>query len=65
MPSAIVVGDQPVYVLILEFRSENAELFSKIVPFMGQFYIQMSFIYAMYKRGLRHFRCVGGSRCNC
>ena len=50
MPFAIIVGDHPVYMLMLELKSENYELFSKILPFMGPFHIQMSFIYAIYKR---------------
>jgi len=50
MPFAIIVGDHPVYVLMLELKSENEELFSEILPFMGPFHIQMSFIYTIYKR---------------
>jgi len=50
MTFAIIVGDHPVYVLMLELKSENKELFSKILPFMGPLYIQMSFIYTIYKR---------------
>ena len=50
MPFAIIVGDHPVYVLMLELKSENSELFGKILPFMGPFHIQMSFIYAIYTR---------------
>lgn len=50
MPFAIIVGDHPVYLLMLELKSENAELFNKILPFMGTFHVQMSFIYTIYKR---------------
>ena len=50
MPFAIIVGDHPVYALLLELKSENPELFSDIVPFIGPFHIQMSFINAIYKR---------------
>ena len=50
MPFAIIVDDHPVYVLMLEFKSENAELFSKILSFMGPFHIQMSFIYSICKK---------------
>lgn len=39
MPFAIIVGDHPVYVLMLELKSENAELFNKILPFMGTFHV--------------------------
>lgn len=35
---------------MLELKSENSELFSKILPFMGPFHIQMSFIYTIYNR---------------
>ena len=49
MPFAVIVGDHPVYVLMLELKSENDCLFSKILPFMGPFHIQMSFIYAITK----------------
>ena len=31
-------------------KSEKSALFSKILPFRGPFHIQMSFIYAIYKR---------------
>ena len=50
IPFAIIVGDHPVYVLMLELKSENPQQFSKILPFMGAFHIQMSFIYTIYKR---------------
>lgn len=42
MPFAIIVGDHPVYVLMLEMKSVNFTLLSKILPFMGSFHIQMS-----------------------
>ena len=50
MPFAIIVGDHPVYVLMLSLKSENPTQFGKILPFMGPFHIEMSFIYAIYKR---------------
>ncbi len=37
MPFAITVGDYPDYVFMLELKSVNAELFSKILPFMGAY----------------------------
>jgi len=49
MPFAVIVGDHPVYPLLLELKSENATRFSKILPFMGPFHIQMSYIYTIYK----------------
>ena len=50
MPFAVIVGDHPVYALMLEIKSENAELFAHILPFMGAFHVQMSFVSAIYKR---------------
>ena len=50
MPFAVIVGDDPVYVLLLELKSENSNLYDKILPFWGPFHIQMSFISAIYKR---------------
>ncbi len=35
---------------MLELKSENAELFNKVLLFMGAFHIQMSFISTIYKR---------------
>ncbi|XP_071094997.1 protein crumbs-like [Haliotis cracherodii] len=50
MPFAIIVGDYPVYLLLLELKSEKAVQFSIILPFIAPFHIQMSFICAIYKR---------------
>ena len=50
MHFAVIVGDHPVYVLLLELKSENSKLYDKILPFWGPFHIQMSFINAIYKR---------------
>ena len=50
MPFAIIVGDHPVYALLLELKNENPEMFADILPFMGPFHIKMSFINAIYKR---------------
>ncbi|CAB3976667.1 Hypothetical predicted protein [Paramuricea clavata] len=50
MPFAVVVGDQPVYTLLVEIKSEHPEKFEKIIPFLGPFHIQGSMIYAIYKR---------------
>ena len=38
------------YKMILELKSENLTKFSKHVPFIGAFHVQMSYIYAIYKR---------------
>ena len=37
MPFAVVVGDQPVYTLIVEIKNENPEKFDKVIPFLGPF----------------------------
>ena len=50
IPFTLVVGDYPVYKMILELKSENPTKFSKHVPFIGAFHVQMSYIYAIYKR---------------
>ena len=50
MSFAVIVGDHPVYALMLEIKSENGELFAHILPFMGAFYVQMSSFSAIYKR---------------
>ena len=50
MPFAVVVGDQPVYTLLVEIKSEHPQKFSKIIPFLGPFHIQCSMIYTIYKR---------------
>ena len=50
MPFIQVVGDQPVYALIVQLKYENPDAFHVILPFLGPFHIHGSFIYAMYKR---------------
>ncbi|XP_028404399.1 uncharacterized protein LOC114527028 [Dendronephthya gigantea] len=50
MPFAVVVGDQPVYTLLVEIKSEHPQKFGKIIPFLGPFHIQCSMIYTIYKR---------------
>ena len=50
MPFAVTVGDHPIYKLYLELKSENPVKYAKIVPFIGPFHAQMSFIYCIYKR---------------
>ena len=52
MPFIQVVGDQPVYALIVQLKYENPDAFHVILPFLGPFDIEFhgSFIYAMYKR---------------
>jgi len=47
MPFALLVGDQPVYVHLVDLKSANATNISKILPFMGPFHIQL-FSYHSY-----------------
>ena len=49
MPFAFLVGDLPTYKLIVEIIAENNE-HKHIVPILGAFHQQMSYIYAIYKR---------------
>ena len=50
MPFAVIVGDHPVYAVILELKGENPLLFQHIIPFMGPFHIHMSYMSTIYKR---------------
>lgn len=50
MPFIQLVGDQPVYALILEVKNENPEKFKKVLPVMGGFHIQTAFFSTIYKR---------------
>ena len=50
MPFVQLVGDQPVYALILELKLENPEKFKKILPVMGGFHAQNAFMATIYKR---------------
>ncbi|KAG1648975.1 hypothetical protein GQR58_029417 [Nymphon striatum] len=50
MPFIQLVGDQPVYALIVQIRYEHPDQFSLILPCMEPFHIHCSFIYAMDKR---------------
>ena len=50
MPFLQLVGDQPVYTLIVQIRNEHPEKFKKIIPVLGQFHAQSSFITAISKR---------------
>ncbi len=35
MPFAVVVGDQPVYTLLVEIKSEHPQEYKNIIPFLG------------------------------
>ena len=50
MPFAVVVGDQPVYTLLVEMKNEHPQEYDKIIPFLGPFHTQSCMIHAMYKR---------------
>ena len=50
MPFIQVIGDQPVYAFIVELKNENPEKFKRILPVLGSFHIQMSFMSAIHKR---------------
>ena len=50
MPFIQCIGDQPVYTFIVELKTENPEKFKHILPVLGSFHVQMSFMYAIYKR---------------
>ena len=50
MPFAVVVGDQPVYTLLVEIKNEHPQEYEKVIPFLGPFHTQSCMIYAIYKR---------------
>ena len=50
MPFIQLVGDQPVYTLIVQLRNENNLKFKKILPILGPFHCQLSFINVIRKR---------------
>ena len=45
-----LVGDQPVYTLIVQLRNENFDKFKNIIPVLGPFHTQCSFITVINKR---------------
>ena len=50
MPFIQLVGDQPVYALILELKNENPEKFTKIMPMLGGFHTEGAFMSAINAR---------------
>ncbi|MES9879868.1 MAG: hypothetical protein ABW185_03205, partial [Sedimenticola sp.] len=50
IPFVFLVGDMPTYKTIVQLKAENMELFNEIIPILGAFHQQMSYIYAIYKR---------------
>ena len=49
MPFQQLVGDQPVYALIVQLRNENRKAFEKTLPMLGPFHTQYSFMAAINK----------------
>ena len=64
MPFIQLVGDQPVYALMVELKSENKDRFCSVLPVLGSFHIQMAFMNTIYKRfadsGLSHVVVAAG-----
>ena len=50
IPFFFLVGDMPTYKLVTQLKEENPHQFKDIVPILGTFHQQMSYIYAIYKR---------------
>ena len=50
MPFIQFVGDQPVYAYIVELKYENPDKFAHILPMLGSFHIEMSFMSGIHKR---------------
>ena len=50
IPFSFLVGDMPTHKLIVQLKMENQELFKDIIPILGAFHQQRSYIYAIYKR---------------
>ena len=50
MPFIQFAGDLPVYAQIVELKYENPDKFAHILPILGSFRIEMSFMSAIYKR---------------
>ena len=50
MPFIQLTGDQPVYALTKEVKSENPEEFKLVLPILGGFHIQMTFLRTIFSR---------------
>ena len=50
IPFIFLVGDMPTYKIIIQLKAENPEIYMNIIPSIGTFHQQMSYIYALYKR---------------
>ncbi|KAJ4927219.1 hypothetical protein JOQ06_014954, partial [Pogonophryne albipinna] len=50
IPFSFLVGDLPTYKTIIQLKAENSEIYKDLIPILGAFHQQMSYIYAIYKR---------------
>ena len=50
IPFLVLVGDYPVYAFFLELKTAHPVLYADIIPNLGAFHMQMSFLSAMNKR---------------
>ncbi|KAJ4940036.1 hypothetical protein JOQ06_029467 [Pogonophryne albipinna] len=50
IPLSFLVGDLPTYKTIVQLKAENSEMYKDLIPILGAFHQQMSYIYAIYKR---------------
>ena len=50
MPFIQLIGDQPVYALIVEVKNENQGHFENILPVLGGFHTQGAFMATIYGR---------------
>ena len=50
MPYAFITGDQPVYTLLIELKSENPDKYQSIIQFLGPFHTQCVMMAAIFKR---------------
>ena len=50
MPFIQLIGDQPVYALIVEVKNENQGDFENILPVLGDFHTEGAFMATMYRR---------------
>ncbi|KAK1883800.1 Tudor domain containing protein 7 [Dissostichus eleginoides] len=50
IPFSFLVGDLPTYKTIVQLMAENSEMYKDLIPILGAFHQQMSYIYAIYKR---------------
>ena len=50
IPFSFLVSDMPTYKLVTQPKAENHHPFKDIVPILGAFHQQISYIYAIYKR---------------